>query len=278
MNPGCNLENGSTARLAAAVAAAANADVIVAVVGQTRDQAGENLDRDNLDLVGGQEKLVEAMQATGKPVIVVLENGAPLTINWINDHVPAIVESWYARPVRRHGRRRGAVRQSESRRETPRLLPAQPRPDSLLLQPPALHRADWLLPIPQSPLYPFGFGLSYTTFDYSGLKIEPAVISPDQTATVSVSVRNTGARAGDEVVQLYIHQDFTSLKRPVKQLEGFQRVSLQPGETKTVRFTLSREQLRFWTNSGWTVEPGQIKVHVGASSQDIRQKGILVVK
>ena len=276
--PGCELENDSTARLPAAVAAAAKADVIVAVVGQTRDQAGENLDRDNLDLVGGQQKLVEAMQATGKPVVVVLENGAPLTISWINDHVPAIVESWYL------GQAAGsAVAEVLFGKVNPggRLSVTFPRNVGQIpcyYNHPVFTGPMGYYQSPNAPLYPFGFGLSYTTFDYSGLKIEPAVISPDQTATVSVSVRNTGARAGDEVVQLYIHQDFTSLKRPVKQLEGFQRVSLQPGETKTVRFTLSREQLRFWTNSGWTVEPGQIKVHVGASSQDIRQKGILVVK
>ncbi len=276
--PGCEVENESMTRLPAAVAAAAQADVIIAVVGQTRDQAGENLDRDNLDLVGGQQKLVEAMQATGKPVVVVLENGAPLTINWINDHVPAIVESWYL------GQSAGtAVAEVLFGKVNPggRLSVTFPRNVGQIpcyYNHPVFTGPMGYYQSPNAPLYPFGFGLSYTAFDYSGLKIEPAVISPDQTATVSVIVKNTGARAGDEVVQLYIHQDYTSLKRPAKQLEGFRRVTLQPGETTTVSFTLSREQLKFWKDTGWVMEPGQINVQLGASSQDIRQKGILVVK
>jgi beta-glucosidase len=275
---GCDLENGSSADLAAAVAAAANADVIVAVVGQTRDQAGENLDRDNLDLVGGQEKLVQAMQATGKPVIVVLENGAPLTINWINDHVPAIVESWYG------GQSAGtAVAEVLFGKVNPGGKLPVSFPRNLGQIPCYYNHPLFTGPVgyyqsPNAPLYPFGYGLSYTHFDYSDVQVGPATITPDQTATVTVTVRNGGERAGDEVVQLYTRQDYTSLKRPIKELKGFQRISLQPGEAKTVTFTLGREQLKFWKDNGWVVEPGRVLVEIGASSQDIRQLGYLQVQ
>ena len=275
---GCNLENGSSADLAAAVAAAANSDVIVAVVGQTRDQAGENLDRDNLDLVGGQEKLVQAMQATGKPVIVVLENGAPLTINWINDHVPAIVESWYG------GQSAGtAVAEVLFGKVNPGGKLPVSFPRNLGQIPCYYNHPLFTGPVgyyqsPNLPLYAFGYGLSYTHFDYSDVQVGPATITPDQTATVTVTVRNGGERAGDEVVQLYTRQDYTSLKRPIKELKGFQRISLQPGEAKTVTFTLGREQLKFWKDNGWVVEPGRVLVEIGASSQDIRQLGYLQVQ
>jgi beta-glucosidase len=284
--PGCEVEDNSLDRLPAAVAAAASADVIIAVVGQSRDQAGENLDRDNLDLVGGQEKLVEAMQATGKPVVVVLENGAPLTINWINDHVPAIVESWYL------GQSAGtAVAEVLFGQVNPGGKLSVSFPRNLGQIPCYYNHPLFTGPMgyyqsPNAPLYPFGYGLSYTRFEYSGLKVEPATIdavSPTVSgqitpATVFVTVRNVGQRAGDEVVQLYTRQDYTSLKRPIKELKGFKRITLQPGEAKTVSFTVGREQLKFWKNDGWVVEPGQVLIEIGASSLDIRQLGYLKVQ
>jgi beta-glucosidase len=283
---GCELENASADRLAAAVAAAANADVIVAVVGQTRDQAGENLDRDNLDLVGGQEKLVEAMQATGKPVVVVLQNGAPLTINWINDHVPAIVESWYLGQATGTAVAEVLFGQVNPGGRLPVSFPRNLGQIPCYYNHPMFTGPMGYYQSPNAPLYPFGYGLSYTRFEYSGLKIEPGTInavSPTVSgritpATVSVTVKNSGSRAGDEVVQLYTRQDYTSLKRPIKELKGFQRISLQPGESRTVNFTLGREQLKFWKDKGWVVEPGQVNVQIGASSTDIRLQGNLELK
>jgi len=283
--PGCTLENDSDEALPSAIAAAAGADVIVAVVGQTRDQAGENLDRDNLDLVGGQERLVEAMQATGQPVVVVLENGAPLTINWIQEHVPAIVESWYL------GQAAGtAVAEVLSGAVNPggRLSVSFPR--NLGQIPCYYNHPVFTGPMgyyhsPYGPLYPFGFGLSYTRFDYSALRIEPAAVdlagrgaAPPggrTSATISLTVRNTGARAGDEVVQLYVRQDYTSLKRPVQELAGFQRLTLRPGEARTVSFRLGWDQLKFWKEGAWVVEPGRVAVQLGSSSREIRQTGEL---
>jgi beta-glucosidase len=277
---GCEIENESSARLPAAVAAAAKADVIVAVVGQTRDQAGENLDRDDLDLVGGQEGLVAAMEETGKPVVVVLENGAPLTITWINEHVPAVVESWYL------GQAAGtAVAEVLFGKVNPggRLPVTFPRNLGQIpcyYDHPVFTGPMGYYKSPNIPLYVFGFGLSYTKFDYSDLRITPgsnglsAAAAP---ATVAVTVKNVGMRAGDEVVQLYIRQDYTSVKRPVEELKGFQRIALQPGESRTLSFRLGWEELKFWKNGDWVVEPGQVAVELGASSQDIRQRGILQV-
>ncbi len=267
---GCELANDSEADLPKAVADAASSDLIIAVVGHTRGQAGENLDRDNLDLIGGQEKLVEAMQATGKPVVVVLQNGAPLTIGWIQDHVPAIVEALYL------GQSTGtAIAQVLFGEVNPggRLPFTVPR---TIGQVPCYYNHT---PI-HGPinyygskggfLYPFGFGLSYTTFTYSDLTIEPAQITPDQIAKVTVTVQNTGQRAGDEVAQLYIRQDYTSLKRPVKALKAFKRVTLKPGEMRTLSFPIGFEQLKYWKDGKWAVESGNINIMVGSSCEDIR--------
>ena len=267
----------SDALLPPAVADAQAADVVVAVVGHSRAQVGENLDRDDLNLVGGQEKLVEAMSASGKPVIVVLENGAPLTINWIQDHSPAILESWYG------GQNAGlAIAQAilgdinpggKMPVSVPKNLGQIPcYYDHLPITGPSdYYQSKW------SNLYPFGQGLSYTTFAYSNLQITPAQITPRQTATVHVTLQNTGPRAGDEVPQLYIRQGFTSLEQPVKSLKGFQRISLRPGEQKVITFTLGFDQLKFWKEQGWVMEPGRVNIMVGSSSEDIRQSGVLEI-
>jgi beta-glucosidase len=127
------------------------------------------------------------------------------------------------------------------------------------------------------PLYPFGFGLSYTTFEYADCKVTPAQIQPNQTATVSVTVRNSGSRPGDEVVQFYLRQDYTSLKRPEKELKGFKRITLQPGEKKTVEFPVGFEQVKFWKDGKWVSEPGQVQLLIGSSCADLRAKTKLTV-
>jgi beta-glucosidase len=272
---GCNLDDASDAMLGSAVAHAGNADVIIAVVGHSQNQVRENLDRDNLDLIGGQERLVETMKATGKPVIVVLENGAPLSISWIHDNIPAIVESWYG------GQNAGkAIAQVLLGTINPGGKMPVTIPKNVgqipcyynhlaITGPPDYYQSPW------KDLYCFGHGLSYTTFKYGGFKISPQQISRDQTATISVTVENSGPRVGDEVVQLYLHQDYTSVERPVEQLEGFKRITLRPGEQRTVSFQVGFEQLKFWKDGRWVVEPGAIDVMVGSSSQDIRQKAQL---
>jgi beta-glucosidase len=271
--PGCNLTRDDDTLLADAVTAAKTADVIVAVVGFTRQQAGENLDRDTLDLIGGQEKLVEAMQASGKPVVVVLSNGAPLSIDWIQEHVPAIVENWYGGQAA--GRALAQVLFGEVN-PGGRLNVSFPR--SVGQVPCYYNHLPITGPINYyqakgGVLYPFGFGLSYTSFAYSDLKVDRTSIGKDEVANVSATIQNTGSVAGDEVVQFYVRQDYTSLVRPVRELKGFQRLTLQPGEKRTVSFPVGFEQVKFWKDGKWVAEPGQINLLIGSSCDDIRLKG-----
>ena len=181
---GCNLTEQSDADLAKAVTDAATADVIIAVVGHTRGQAGENLDRDNLDLIGGQEKLVESMQATGKPVVVVLQNGAPLTINWINDHMPAIVECLYLGQSTGTAIARVLFGEVNPGGRLPFTVPRTVGQVPCYYNHTPLHGPINYFQSKGGFLFPFGYGLSYTTFKYSTLDIAPSRISPGQTATI----------------------------------------------------------------------------------------------
>jgi beta-glucosidase len=274
---GCKLEDDSDSDLQPAMAQAQSADVIIAVVGFTRGQAGENLDRDNLNLIGGQERMVETLASTGKPLVVLLQNGAPLTINWIHDHIPAIVETWYG--GQSEGTAAGKVVFGEVN-PSGKLNVSFPR--SIGQIPCYYNHLPITGPINYyhsegGVLYPFGLGLSYTTFDYSHLEVTPGRISGKQLATVRATIRNSGSVAGDEVVQFYIRQDFTSLLRPVLELKGFERISLKPGESRTVAFPVGFEQLKFWKDGKWVMEPGTIQIKVGSSSVDLPLQGRLDV-
>jgi len=272
------------AELARAVAAAKDADVVIAVVGHTRAQLGENHDRDSLDLPGRQEQLVEAMVATGKPVVVVLNNGGVFALPWIHDHVPAVVESWYGGQsygtalaevlfgaVNPSGRLPVTVPVSVG--QTPAYYNHPVLTGPILYDP-----AKTEFPVPfgrPNVLWAFGHGLSYTEFRYGPLRV---IRSGAAAAEVSVDVMNVGKREGDEVVQMYLHQDATSLKRPVMELKGFKRVTLKPGETRTVSFPVGFEQVKFWKDGKWVMEAGELQVMVGAASDDIRAKQTLVLQ
>jgi beta-glucosidase len=284
---GCTVLGGSPDQLQAAVAAAKDADVIVAVVGHTRAQLGENHDRDSLDLPGGQEQLIEAMQATGKPVVVVLNNGAPFALPWIHDHIPAVVESWYL--GQSYGTALAQVLFGDVN-PSGRLNVSFPvslgqTPDyynhPVLTGPILYDSAKTEFPYPfgkSNVLWAFGHGLSYTTFRYADLKFSHPAIDATHAAQVSATITNTGPRAGVEVVQLYIHQDHTSLKRPVEELKGFARIALAPGETRTVSFPVGFEQVKFWKDGAWRMEPGNLSVWIAAASDDLRLAGTLILK
>ena len=270
-----------------AVANARRADVAVVVLGGGQRTCGENKSRSSLDLPGRQLKLLQAVQATGKPVVLVLINGRPLSINWADKFVPAIVEAWY--PGSKGGTAvadvlfgdynpggKLTVTFPKSVGQIPFNFPCKPSSQVDGGKNPG---PDGNMSRVNGALYPFGYGLSYTTFEYSDLKISPAVITPNETVTVTLNVTNTGSRAGDEVVQLYTRDVVSSVTTYEKNLAGFERVHLQPGETKQVTFHLDRKQLELLNaDMKWVVEPGEFVVMAAASSEDIRQTAVLRVE
>lgn len=286
---GCNVIGNELNEIPNAQKAARNADVAIVVVGENERRApkgtgtdGEGIDIANLDLTGMQEDLVKAVYETGTPVIVVLINGRALSVRWIAEKVPGIIEAWNC------GEQGGnAVADVLFGDYNPsgRLPVTIPRnvgqlPAYYNFSPTKAHvfqkgYAD----VPTTPLYEFGHGLSYTTFGYSNLTITPPVNGPEGEFHISLDVTNTGGRSGAEVVQLYINDVIGSVTRPVKELKGFEKVILNPGEKKSVSFTLTPDQLSFIDqNLNRIVEPGTFAVMVGSSSNDIRLKGEFEVK
>jgi len=270
-------------RIAEAVALARDSDVAVVVVGDNEQTAREAYaenhlgDRAELRLVGQQEELVRAVLDTGKPTVLVLINGRPPAIPELAECVPAILEGWYL------GRESGTA--------VAEVLFGDVNPGGKL--PVSFPRGVGQLPLfynrkptamrgylfgSTRPLFPFGHGLSYTTFSYSAPTVSPARIPPDGRATASVEVTNTGTRAGDEVVQLYIRDEVSRATRPVMELKGFRRITLAPGERRTVTFELGPEQLSYHgPDMKRVVEPGRFQVMVGGSSEAVKSVGLEVV-
>jgi beta-glucosidase len=255
-----------------AIAMVKEADVAVLVLGETQDMSGEHASRATLTLPGKQEELLEAAVATGKPVVLLLLNGRPLDINWAAEHVPSILEMWY--PGSDGGLATanllfGDVDPGGKLPVTwPRSAGQEPLYyNHLLTQDPA-GAATRYWDMPSSPLYPFGYGLSYAKFEVGNLRLDKMEMSADGTVNVDVDVRNTSGVAGDEVVQLYVHQRAGSASRPVRELKGFRRVSLQAGEKQTVRLTLTPRDIAFWSPATrkWQAEPGVFDVWVGDDS------------
>lgn len=270
-----------------AVANARQADVAVVVLGGGQRTCGENKSRTSLELPGHQLKLLQAVQATGKPVILILINGRPLSVNWADKFVPAILEAWY--PGSKGGTAvadilfgdynpggKLTVTFPKTVGQIPFNFPYKPASQIDGGKNPG---PDGNMSRINGALYPFGYGLSYTTFEYSDLEITPKVITPNQKATIRLKVTNTGKRAGDEVVQLYTRDILSSVTTYEKNLAGFERIHLKPGESKEIVFTLNRKHLELLNaDMKWTVEPGEFAIMAGASSEDIRLNGILTVE
>ncbi|WP_300698821.1 beta-glucosidase [Bacteroides sp.] len=270
-----------------AVADARQADVAVVVLGGGQRTCGENKSRSSLDLPGRQLQLLQAIQATGKPVVLILINGRPLSVNWADKFVPAILEAWY--PGSKGGIALAdvlfgdynpggklTVTFPKTVGQIPFNFPCKP---SSQIDGGKNPGPDGNQSRINGALYPFGYGLSYTTFEYSDLEITPKVITPNEKATVRLKVTNTGKRAGDEVVQLYSRDVLSSITTYEKNLAGFERVHLQPGETKEVVFTIDRKHLELLdAHMKWVVEPGDFVLMAGASSEDIRLNGVLTVE
>ena len=259
----------------AAVDAARDADVVIAVMGESQDMAGEFASRGSLDLPGRQEELLKAVSALGKPIVLVLLNGRPLSINWAAEHVPAILEAW--EPGSEGGNAVVDILFGDVNPggKLPACFPRSGNHSPLYYARVLTHAPEskpgylsryW--DGPTTPLYPFGFGLSYTTFSIENLKLSASQVKVGQSVTVTADVTNTGKVAGDEVVQMYIHQKWGSDSRPMRELKGFERVTLQPGETKTLTFQLGPDELRYWSTNagGWIQEAAEFDIWVGPDS------------
>ena len=269
-----------------AVAAAKSADQVVLALGETREMSGEATSRSNIDLPGDEQQLIDRIAALGKPFTVVLFNGRPLTLTDVAAKSPAILEAWFPGvqagnavadvlfgKVNPGGKlpvsfpvNVGQVPIYYNHEPTGRPCDITSKYNSRYRD---LNTCD--------PLYSFGYGLSYTTFSFSNLQLSSATMSQRGSVKARVNVTNTGSRAGDDVVQLYIHDPVASISQPVRRLRDFDRVTLQPGQTKTVSFTLDRNDVGFYDNMGkFVVEPGQIDVYVGDSSQATMTKSFTV--
>jgi beta-glucosidase len=266
----------SETRIAEAVAVAKESDAAIVVAGI---EEGEFRDRALLGLPGRQEELIRRVATTGKPVIVVLIGGSAITMSpWI-DRVDAVLAAWY--PGEQGGPAIADVIFGDSNPagRLPITFPMAEGQLPLSYNHKPTGRGDDYVDLTGMPLFPFGFGLSYTSFDYSALRLDPAAIDTSGTVTIRCTVRNTGTRAGDEVAQLYLRDVLASVARPVMELKGFSRVSLAPGESKEVTFRLGPTELRMLDGDmHWVVEPGVFRVMVGASSKDIRLRGELLVR
>jgi beta-glucosidase len=280
---GCGVTGESRAGFAEAIHVARESQVAVVVVGGRSGltescTSGEARDRADIGLPGVQEELVQAIHETGTPVVVVLINGRPLSIPWIAEHVPAVLEAWL--PGEEGS---GAIADVLFGDYNPggKLPITIPR---AVGQIPIYHshrpsggRSQWYgdyVSLSSKPLFPFGHGLSYTRFEFDNLQVEPKQAGIEGEVRISVDVKNSGARRGDEVVQLYVHDPLSSVTRPVKELKGFRRITLEPGTKKSVTFTLCVSQLGFYNRDmEFVVEPGTTAVMIGSSSDDIRLRG-----
>lgn len=279
---GCEIEGDSKAEFAKALAAARKADVVVVAVGEAAMMSGEALSRAFLDLPGVQKELVLALNALKKPMVVVMMNGRPLTVEWMDQQVPAILEAWL--PGTMGGpaiadvlfgdynpsgklpmtfpRSTGQIPLYYSHKNTGR-----PRIDSV-------RYTSKYIDSPNTPLYPFGYGLSYTTFSYSGMKLSSETMGANDTLTVSIKVKNSGKYDGAEVVQLYTRDMVGSVTRPVKELKGIKKIFLKVGEEAVVEFKLTAHDMAFYTRSmEFKSEPGEFRVFVGSNSVELLDLG-----
>ena len=258
-----------------AIEAARGADVVIAVLGELASMSGEDASRASLDLPGRQEELLKAVVALGKPVVLVLLNGRPLSINWAAENVPAILEAWEPGTEGGHAVADVLFGDASPGGKLPVTFPRSAGHAPLYYARNLTHQPEgspryksryW--DGPTTPLYPFGYGLSYTSFSFSNLRVGSPQLKVGASATVSVDLANTGALAGDEVVQLYVHQRAGSDSRPVRELKGFRRVTLKPGQTETVTFSLGPDELRYWSTSQgkWVQDAEAFDVWVGADS------------
>ncbi len=280
---GCEVTGDNKDGFAEAVATAKQADVVILSVGERHDMSGEAKSRSDIHLPGVQEDLIKAVMATGKPVVVLINAGRPLVFNWTADNVPAIMYTWWLGSEAGNAIANVLFGDYNPSGKLPMTFPREvgqvpiyynhfstgrPAKDEN-----SINYVSAYIDLKNSPKYPFGYGLSYTTFDYSGLKLSSAKIKSSETIKVSFQLKNSGKVTGEEVVQLYLKDKFGSVVRPVLELKDFQKVKLNAGESKTIEFTIDKEKLSFYNNKlEWVAEPGDFEVMIGTSSADIKLK------
>jgi beta-glucosidase len=289
-DPTVDTPEGRARLLKEAADAAAHADVAVVVVGRYAKLESESFDVKTMDLPAGQDELIEAVERANPHTIVVLNTGDPVTMTkWIAQ-TPALVEMWYGGQEGGHALASVLFGDANPSGKLPVSFPKEWKDSPAYGHYPGENlKVDYAEGIyvgyryfdtkKVEPLFPFGFGLSYTTFAYSDLKVTPERVSGKEPTEVSLKVRNAGTRAGAEVIQLYVHDGHSHIDRPLRELKGFRRVELQPGETKTVEFKLDRAAFSYWSpdTKDWVAEPGTFEIQVGASSRDIRLRAPLVL-
>jgi beta-glucosidase len=276
---GCDVLDDSRAGFAAAVEAARNADVVVLVMGDKSGitpecTSGEARDRAELDLPGVQGELVRAVYETGTPVVLVLVNGRPVTLKWMAEQIPAIVETWLPGEEGANAIADVLFGDINPGGKLPITFPRSVGQVPIYYgHKPSGGRSQWLVNYVETsvePQYPFGFGLSYTSFDITNLKLDRAQAKPGESVAISVDVTNTGSLSGDEVVQLYVRLNGASVTRPIRELKGFRRITLQPAETRTLTFALPVNMLAYYDRDmNWVIEPVRVDVLVGNSSADL---------
>ena len=280
---GCEIEGDNKDGFAEAVAVANQSDVVILSIGERRDMSGEAKSRSNLRLPGVQEELIKAIQATGKPIVVLINAGRPLIFNYTADTVPAILYTWWLGTEAGNAiadvlfgdyNPSGKLPMSFPREEGQipiyynHFNTGRPAPNDT-----ATNYVSAYTDLKNSPKFPFGYGLSYTTFDYSDLKLSKSKIKKTDVIEVSATITNSGKVAGEEVVQLYLRDKVGSVVRPIIELKDFQKIKLNTGETKVIKFKIDKEKLSFYNATlQWVAEPGEFEVMIGSSSADIRLK------
>jgi beta-glucosidase len=284
---GCDISGDKSDGFEEALRAAKESDVVILAVGESADMSGEAASRSSLDLPGRQLDLVKAVQGIGKPTVVVLINGRPLTINWMAANTPAILETWFAGTEAGNAIADVLFGDVNPGGKLPVTFPRSVGQIPLYYnhkntgRPPDSNNkyTSKYLDVAWTPLFPFGYGLSYTQFKITNLQVGAKRIPLNGKLILSVDVENTGKRAGDQVVQLYIRDVAASVTRPVKELKGFQRITLEPGEKRRVDFILTAADLGLWNREmRFTVEPGEFKVMVGSSSEDLLEASFEIEK
>ena len=284
---GCEIEGEDQSGFAAALAAAQKADAVVLAIGEHKDMSGEATSRATIRIPGQQEELARQLMATGKPVAVVLMNGRPLVMPWLAENAPALLECWWLGTQAGNAiadvlfgdynpsgklpisfpRLEGQIPIFYSHKNTGRPFDLNSKWTSKYVD------------IPNSPQFPFGYGLSYTSFRYGKPQVDKTVFRRGQDVTLTVTVENTGRRAGEEVVQFYLRDLVGSVTRPVQELKGFQKIMLKPGERREIQFTLTENDLAFYTRTmQWAAETGSFDLMVGGSSDDVQSVRVTMIE